>query len=306
MNNLKKGFFLALGTALISGFANFFNKFGMNALGKDAFQYTALKNIVVAAILTLIIFSPFILKKIKNLSRKEWLRLGLIGLVGGSIPFLLFFKGLSLTSPVSASFIHKTLFVWVAILAFPILKEKLGKLQFLALAILLTGSIIFNGFSGFKFGYAEILILIATILWAVENIIAKITLKTVDPLVVAWGRMFFGSIILVLFLLFTGNISGMLDISINQAGWITLVSVFLCGYVVTWYSALRKMPVVVAASVLVLASPITALLNSIFVTHNLPQDKIWGAVIVSAGVILLWKFKGRIKDKKQFNEKPIS
>ena len=102
MTNTQKGFYLVLGTALISGLANFFNKFGMKALGKDAFQYTTLKNVVVALILTLIVLTPFIFKKLKKLVRKDWLKLSLIGLVGGSIPFLLFFKGLSLTSPVSA------------------------------------------------------------------------------------------------------------------------------------------------------------------------------------------------------------
>lgn len=180
MTNIQKGFYLVLGTALISGLANFFNKSGMQALGKDAFQYTTLKNIVVALILTLIILTPFIFKKLKALNKKDWLKLSLIGLIGGSIPFLLFFKGLSLTSPVSASFIHKTLFIWVAILALPILKEKLSKLQFVALGVLFVGNIIFNGFSGLTFGYAEILILIATLLWSLENVIAKIALKSID------------------------------------------------------------------------------------------------------------------------------
>lgn len=306
MTNTQKGFYLVLGTALISGLANFFNKFGMKALGKDAFQYTTLKNVAVALILTLIVLTPFIFKKLKKLCKKDWLKLSLIGLVGGSIPFLLFFQGLSLTSSVSASFIHKTLFVWVAILALPILKEKLSKLQFVALGVLLAGNIVFDGLSGLKFGYAEFLIFIATLLWAVENIIAKIALKNIDSIVLAWGRMFFGSIILILFLLFTGNVGGLLELSSSQLGWILLVSLFLCGYVITWYSALKKLPVTVTASVLVLASPITTLLNTAFVTHKLPQDKILGALIILVGVVLFWKFKERLEDKKQLHGEPIT
>ncbi len=305
MINIQKGFYLVLATAVISGLANFFNKFGMQALGKNAFQYTTLKNVVVALFLTLIVLTPFIFKKLKLLSKKDWLKLSLIGLIGGSVPFLLFFQGLSLTSPVSASFIHKTLFIWVAILAFPILKEKLSKLQFIALGILLTGNVIFEGFSGLKFGYAEILILIATLLWAAENIIAKIALKNIDSMVLAWGRMFFGSIILVLFLLFTGNMGGLLDLSSNQMAWILLVSLFLGGYVITWYSALKKLPVTVTASVLVLASPITTFLNATFVTHKLSLDKILGALIILVGVVLFWKFREKLEDQKQLHGKPI-
>jgi len=283
---MRKGIYLVLATAVISGFANFFNKFGMQALGKNAFQYTTLKNVAVALILSLFVLTPIIWPKLKKLTKKNWAKLMLIGLVGGSIPFLLFFKGLSLTSPVSASFLHKTLFIWVAILAWPILKEKITKLQFVALGLLLFGNIIFLGFKGMSWGYAEIIILIATMFWAIENVIAKITLKQVDAIVVAWGRMFFGAMILIGFLLVTGNTSGMLSLSFSQVGWILLVSVFLTGYVTTWYSALKRLPVTVTASFLVLASPITTFLNAVFVTHQLPTQKIWGTLLIIIAVIL--------------------
>jgi len=297
MVNVKKGIYLVLATAIISGFANFFNKFGMQALGKNAFQYTTLKNVVVALILSLIVFTPILWPKLKKLTKKDWSKLILIGLVGGSIPFLLFFKGLSLTSPVSASFLHKTLFIWVAILAWPILKEKITKLQFFALGLLLFGNIIFLGFEGMSWGYAETIILIATMFWAIENVIAKITLKNVSPMVVAWGRMFFGSIILIGFLLVTGNTAGLLILNLSQLGWILLVSAFLTGYVTTWYAALKRLPVTVTASFLVLASPITTFLNAMFVTHQLPTQKIVGAMVILLAVILFWQLKPKKEEQ---------
>jgi len=61
----------------------------------------------------------------------------LIAIVGGSLPFLLFFTGLSLASAPSAAFIHKTLFIWVAFLAVPFLGERLGWAQICALGVLL-------------------------------------------------------------------------------------------------------------------------------------------------------------------------
>lgn len=283
---MKRGIYLVLITAIISGFANFFNKFGMQVLGKDAFQYTTLKNVVVALILSLFIFTPIIWPKLRNLSKKDWSVLAAVGLIGGSIPFLFFFEGLSLTSSTSASFIHKTLFLWVAILAWPILKEKITKLQFLALGILLLGNIVFEGFKGLTWSYAETLILIATIFWAVENIIAKIALRKINPFVLAWGRMFFGSLILIGFLLLTGNTVGVFNINLEQGSWLILVSLFLTGYVITWYSAMDKMPVTTITSFLVIASPITTFLNSSFVTHQLPSPKIWGSLIIFFAVAL--------------------
>lgn len=296
---MKKGIYLVLITVLISGLANFFNKFGLEVLGKNAYQYTTLKNIIPAIILSVFILTPFIWPKLKKLTKNQWLKLFLIGLIGGSIPFLLFFKGLSLTSAVSASFIHKTLFIWVAILALPILKEKFSKIQLLAVFILLGGNIIFGGFKSFSWGYAHTLILIATILWAIENVIAKITLKDVDFLILAWGRMFFGSLILIGFLAWTNNISGLFTINYSQFLWLALVGLLLTGYVITWYGALKKLPITIVASFLVLASPITTLLNNIFITHKFPNKDILGLLTVIVALIILWQFQP--KEKYELN-----
>ncbi len=301
----NQGIYLVLITAVISGFANFFNKIGMQVLGKDAFQYTTLKNVIAALVLSLLILTPWLLPKLKKLSKKDWGKLALIGLIGGSIPFLLFFKGLSLTSSVSASFIHKTLFVWVAILAWPILKEKITKLQFLALGVLLLGNVIFESFKGLSWGYAETLIFFATLLWAVESVVAKIILKNIDSTVLAWGRMFFGSLILIGFLFFTNNTSEMLNLDSSQFGWLVLVSLCLTGYVLTWYAALKKLPVTVVACFLVLASPITTFLNSTFVSHKVASQNIWGALIILGSLAYFWFLKeSRIKNqesRKKFN-----
>ena len=173
----------------------------------------------------------------------------------------------------------------------PILKEKLTKVQLLAGAMLLGGNIAFFGVKAFSWEYAYTLILIATILWAIENVIAKITLRDVDAIVLAWGRMFFGSIILVGYLLFTGNTTGMLDLSVSSIGWLLLVASFLLTYVITWYSALKTLPVTVVASFLVLASPITTMLNSIFVSHQFPNQQVLGIGLILSALLLFWQFK---------------
>lgn len=300
---MKNGIYLVLVTVFISGLANFLNKFGLDALGKNAYQYTTLKNIIPAVLLSVMVLTPLIWPKLKALNKNQWLKLFLIGLIGGSIPFLLFFKGLSLTSSVSASFIHKTLFVWVAILALPILKEKLSKVQLLAILILLFGNFIFGGFKFFSWSYAHSLILMATILWAIENVIAKIVLKEMNSLILAWGRMFFGSVVLVLFLLFTNNTSELFTINFSQFLWLGLVGLLLTGYVVTWYGALKKMPVTIVSSFLVLASPITTLLNNLFIVHKFPnRDLLWLSIVVVT-LVLLWHFEP--KEKYEFQSQSV-
>jgi uncharacterized membrane protein len=111
----SKGLLLVLGTAVISGFSIFINKFGIT--GFDPYLYTFLKNIVVALFLLGFIIAIKEFENLRKLKMKDWLVLTIIGLVGGSVPFLLFFKGLSLTTAANGAFIHKTMFVYVAILA---------------------------------------------------------------------------------------------------------------------------------------------------------------------------------------------
>ncbi|MDX9892934.1 MAG: DMT family transporter [Patescibacteria group bacterium] len=298
------GIILVLLTALISGVANFFNKFAMQILAKDAFQYTALKNIVVALGLSLILLSPLVLGKLKKIQKTDWLKLIIIGLIGGGIPFLLFFKGLSLTSAVSASFIHKTLFAWVAILAWPVLKEKIGKWQFLALGLLLIGNFVFLDFRNLRWGVAETMILIATIMWAMETIVVKATLAKVEPIVAAWARMFFGSIFLFGWLIMTNNVTGLGQLDLDQLSWLVGVGVLLLGYVITWYSGLKRLSALTTASILVLASPITTLLNSIFVSHSFSVQNFWSSLIIAFGVsgFIALGFKQNSKSSYQILE----
>jgi len=55
LSTLQKGIYLAFATALISGGANFINKLSMSAVAKGPYQYTTLKNLIVALVLTVII-----------------------------------------------------------------------------------------------------------------------------------------------------------------------------------------------------------------------------------------------------------
>ena len=281
----NKGIYLVLLTALISGVAVFLNKFAV-VFWSNSSVFTTAKNLIVTMLLVCLVIFVGKLPELKNLSKKDWLRLVAIGFIGGSVPFLLFFKGLTLTSATNAAFIHKTLFIWVALLAVPFLKEKLSKLQIFSLGLLVVGTYLFAGSLKLKFGYGEFLILLATLLWAAENIVAKIALRNVSSLTTAWGRMFFGSIFLMIYLGFSGGL-GKIFVPPEGISWLALSSVILFGYVITWYAALKSLPATVASAILVIAAPITALLDSVFVTHRLKPTILISCLIIALGTILI-------------------
>ncbi len=278
-----KGFKLALITAGFSGVGVFLNSLTVKAVG-DALVFTTIKNLGVALILVgILLRSRIDWAEVKS----QWRRLVLIGIIGGSLPFYLFFQGLSLTNPATGALIHKTLIFWVALWAIPVLKEKISAKQWLALALIFGSNLIIGGLPAFKWGRGEWMILAATVLWSIENIIAKITLKQVQANVVVGARMILGSLILLVAVGFSGKLN--LIFKLNPAQWLmTLVSIgLLTGYVMSWYRALKLAPVTLVATVLTLATIITNILSSIFITHKLSIEILYQSVLL---VTSIWFF----------------
>ncbi len=282
---MKKGVFFCLLTALISGISIFINKFGVT--GINPFVFAFLKNFLVA----FFIFSLNSKKQLNNfkkLNSRDWLHLILIGLIGGSLPFLLFFKGLSLTNPADANFIHKTMFIWVGILGVLVLKEKInynflkiGFLLFIA-NFLLIKNLAFNSLKG------NLLIFLATLLWSTETVISKKVLKTIPSITVAWGRMFFGTIILAGLLAFNNQLILLKQINWLQFSWIIITAALLLGYVTTWYKGLKEIPASLASGILLFGSPITTILDFILL-KNLELKQLSGLLVIFFTTSLILK-----------------
>ena len=183
------GIRLALATAAISGISVWLNATGQKQVA-DQVLYTTLKNLVAAAILVAGAWSMGGGTEVRRLTRRDWGALALVGLIGGSIPFALFFTGLAMEGAAGAAFIQKTLFAWVAILAVPFLGERLGALQVGALVVLLGGTLLMSSavdLTGSPQG--ALLIAVATLFWAVEVILVKRLLAGISPAVVGAARL---------------------------------------------------------------------------------------------------------------------
>lgn len=284
--------YLALLTAVISGTANFVNKFAVTA-AKDPIFFTTLKNGVVAVLLIGLLVAFRKWEEIRHLTGRQWAKLIAIAVVGGSVPFALFFTGLTQTSALNASLIHKTLFLWVALLAIPILKERLSFLQWIGVAALFGANLFVGGFTGFKFNLGELLILGATLLWAVENVIAKIALRDLSSGTVAAARMVLGSLVLLALSATRGSLGQITGLNPSQWGWVLLTGGLLSGYVWTWYTALKHAPATLVATLLVPATLVTNLLSAVFVTHELTPTQLTSGALFVIGATLMIVFARR-------------
>ena len=288
MNRTTLGVALAACTALISGFAIFLNSYAVKMV-TDAALFTTLKNGVAGLALVGVLMAVAARRPryVAPLDRRAWGSLTLIGVVGGSLPFLLFFGGLAMASAPSAAFIHKTLFVWVALLALPFLGERLGWVQIGALGVLLASQLLITPPNGVTWGVGETMIAAATLLWAVEVVLAKRLLARADPLVVGVGRLGIGLIVLVGYLVATGRLALIAELTAVQWLWVVATGGILAGYVGTWLAALQRAPATVVASVLVLGAPVTAILD-VLAKGTVPAGlSLVGHTLIVLGAVVL-------------------
>jgi drug/metabolite transporter (DMT)-like permease len=259
VNRTQTGIALALIASGISGVSIFVNSYAVKQIADPAI-FTTLKNGLAAAVLLVLALSVVRRADFQHIGRREWLGVAVVGLVGGGICFLLFFTGLALASAPSAAFIHKTLFVWVALLAVPLLGERLGLLQIGALSTLLGAQLLIAPPTGVTWGAGETMIAAATLLWAVEVVLARRLLVRVPASVLGVGRLGIGLIVLAGYLALTGRLPLLTELTATQWAWATFTGLLLAGYVASWFGALSRAPATVVTSVLVLGAPITAAL----------------------------------------------
>jgi len=287
---------IAAATAVVSGVAIFVNAYGVRAwkqAGTSSATYTTAKNLITAVVLMALFaalahfgYQDDPPPRANGSKGTTTVGLVAVGVIGGSLPFLLFFEGISRATSTQAALLHKSLLIWVAILAIPLLGERLSGVHWGAIGLIILGQVaLTGGIAGLALGSGELMVLAATILWASEVIIAKRLLGAVTPRRVAIWRMGLGSAILVVFIVITGQIGQLAALGGRE--WLIVLgtSVVLAAYVASWYTALARAQAVDVTAVLVLGALVTAGLRYGFGGVTLPS--VVGLGLLAAGTALL-------------------
>jgi len=287
MKNETKGTILAILAAVISGIAIPLNKFFIVDL--DPTVFTAVRSIIIG-----VIFLIISLWQAKSSHRKfktvSWKYLLAIAAIGGAFAFLLFFNGLRLTTAGRGAFLHKTLPLYAAVLAFIFLKEKITKRTVFALLTMFAGMILIYStqitpseiWENPQLG--DFLVIGAAFLWAIESIIVKKAMNNGETnFVISFARMFFGGIILFGIALLLGKAQEILSLSIGQ--WINILAstAILFGYVFAWYWAVKKINVSKASSLLLIAPVISLAGGVLLFNEPAPLLQLVGSAFILAG-----------------------
>jgi drug/metabolite transporter (DMT)-like permease len=283
---LGSGLLLIFLTAVISGVSTFVNFRAVQGTNVDAF-ITIRNGVVALMIVPFALLGSRVLRA--RISRRDMLRLVAIGLLGGAVPFLLFFRGLQMSASLPAAngtFPFRTLFLMAMVLGVVFLKERLSPRLALAAGALLAGNALLLSFTGPLWADGTALVFLATTLWAGEYALSKHTLRTVPSGTVALARMGFGAVFLVGYLGLSGQFSAVPALTPLDWQNLALSAILLAGFVITWYGGLRHVDLSVAASVLVLATPITWTLGILFQARAFTASDAAGVAVIVFGVVL--------------------
>jgi drug/metabolite transporter (DMT)-like permease len=286
MSRRSRGIAAAFATACVSGVSIWVNSHAVSRFG-DATVYTTAKNAVAGLILLALTISVSAARqpmRRRPLRPRELAGLLVVAVIGGSVPFVLFFEGLARAHATQAAFIQKTLVIWVALIAVPFLRERIGLAHVAAIALVVAGQAVLAGSAGtVTFGGGEAMIFAATLLWAGEVILAKRLLDAVPVRTVAIARMVVGTLILVAWVLASGRAAELVHLSAAQWEWALLTGALLSAYVATWFTALARAQAVDVTAVLVFGAVITAVLAH--AADGAAFDTL-GLILVSLGAAL--------------------
>ena len=290
MRTRATGIGLAFVTACVSGVSIYLNGRAVRHF-HNATVFTTAKNAVAGALLVALAIawsrrSPAERAPApRRLRPGQWTALFGVAVIGGSVPFALFFEGLARAQATQAAFIQKTLVVWVALLAVPLLRERFRAPHALAVCLLVGGQAWLAGSAGkVAFGEGEAMILGATLLWSVEVVYVKHLLASLPPRTLAAARMGGGTMLLLAWIAATGKLGQLGDYDSEQWRWVVVSGLLLTAYVATWYAALARAQAVDVTAVLVFGAVITALLSG---AADGAHVSLPGTVLVAAGTALV-------------------
>lgn len=287
--NPRLGYTFAVLNMVISGVAIFVNSLGVKMF-PDSTLYTTLKNAVVG--LALLIPLAFYADKrgeFRRLSRQQWGLLLLVALIGGSVAYALDFRGLQVSTAVTASVIDHTQFIFVAILAMLLLRERFGPGVWLALVVLLAGLTLGLKLNTVRWDVGVYFLFGSTLLFAGDFIIMKYLLRSVSVLTVMTFKMTLGALLLFAFVAATGHLGLVTRLSALQWGFVLVTGLILLAFTVTSILGLRHASAT-AVTAIPAASPIITTLLVVFVQHNPVTPVKWlgiGLMLVAVLVIFI-------------------
>jgi len=264
-------------------------KHGLKGFDGDSSIVGALRIVV-----SFLVLLPLAVSRLRKLSRKNWIMLGIVGLISNAAPAFLYAHAQTHIDSNMAGILNSltTLFTLLIGLAFFHLKPKWFNIGgvFIGLAGAI-GLIYFSGNGGFVFNFSyAIYILIATICYATAVNLIKEHLADIDAIsITSISFMIIGGPITIYLFVFTDFIH---DLSSGGAAWAGLGYISILGVVGTalalvFFNKLIKMTSALFASSVTYMIPIVAIAWGVLDGERLEWNYLLWIIMILGGVYLV-------------------
>lgn len=236
--------------------------------------------------------TPVVKRDRYSIKTKDYLFLIITSICGGAIAPAMFFFGLKLTTAINGSLLSNGEVIFSILLALTIFGEKLNRIGYIAIALVLGGVIIVTTNLQFdssllKINPGNLLIIGATIFWALDNNICRILTHRIDITKIIQLKSFIGGVIL-LCLTISSGIS--LSITSTEVPYILLLGVV--GFALSLYfflQGLRRIGTTITLLILSLSAVFGMFLAAILLHERITTFQIIAVVIMLCGIYLIYR-----------------
>jgi drug/metabolite transporter (DMT)-like permease len=225
----------------------------------------------------------------------EWWYFALLGFLGITFHQWLQSNGLKTAQASTTAWIVATSPVFIAILGWLILKEKLTWLQSSGIALAMLGVIAvvskgeLSNIAIGKFGsYGDFLILISAINWAVFSILSRRGLKNHPSTMMTLWIMTIGWLLTSVAFVVNKNY---IDIPIlDLRGWVAIIflGIFTTGLAyITWFDALAQLPAAQTGAFLFVEPLTSMVVAAIVLNEQITLVSVLGGAIILVGIWLV-------------------
>jgi drug/metabolite transporter (DMT)-like permease len=229
-------------------------------------------------------------------NKNEWGYFALLGFLGITFHQWLQANGLQTAAATSTAWIVTTTPVFIAILGWFFLKEKLGWLRILGIALASCGVIlivskgslqIFSQKGTFTIG--DLFILISAVNWAVFSILSRRGLKTHPAARMMFFVMFLGWLFSCIWIFgFGPGVSELTNLTLKGGSAIILLGIFGSGLAyIAWYDALKILPASQLGAFLYFEPLVTLVVAAVILDEPVTFVSLLGGGIILLGVYLV-------------------
>jgi drug/metabolite transporter (DMT)-like permease len=237
------------------------------------------------------ILSLFLFKKDKYIPIRELPNLMILGLTGVTLLYIFQFSGIELTTPATSAVLVNTNVIFILILSYVFLKEKLSIKKTTGILVTFIGVIVImfaqlineNIVFDSTFFTGCILIILSAFCWAIFSVVGKKLLNKYDSITVITYSFIIGAIFYFP-LIYRDFAAAIQNIDFN--GWMALLYLSLLCTVfsyIGWYYALGKIEASKASVFLTLIPPF-AIAFSIIFGEKPTLFFIGGTILIICGV----------------------